>query len=122
MRVLYEADIGRQSLATVVRRVAHEVPDREQSFFRALSEGTWRERAQIDALLGGLTPKWSVDRLASTDRAILSLAIFELQLLGTPPRVVVYEAVGLAKAYGTEAQCQLCTRVMGALRWSRVGR
>src|SRR2546428_10333319 len=53
MRVLYEADIGRQSLATVVGRVAHEVPDREQSFFRALSEGTWRERAHRCAALPG---------------------------------------------------------------------
>ncbi|TMI75167.1 MAG: transcription antitermination factor NusB [Bacillati bacterium ANGP1] len=115
MRVLYEADIGRQSLATVVGRVAHEVPDREQSFFRALSEGTWRERARIDALLAGLTPEWSVDRLASTDRAILRMAIYELQHLGTPPRVVVNEAVELAKAYGTEASSKFVNGVLGAV-------
>src|SRR5438876_8228414 len=89
MRALYETDIGRQSLATVVGRVAPEVPDREQAFFRALCEGTWRERERIDALLAELTPQWSVERLASTDRAILRIAMYELQHLPTPPRVVV---------------------------------
>src|SRR5439155_1135808 len=57
MRALYEADIGRQSLATVLGRVAPEVPDREQAFFRALCEGTWRERERIDALLAERTPR-----------------------------------------------------------------
>lgn len=115
MRVLYEADIGRQSLATVVGRVAPEVPDREQSFFRTLCEGTWRERAPIDTLLAELTPQWPVDRLASTDRAILRMAIYELQHLTTPARVVVNEAVELAKAYGTEASGKFVNGVLGAV-------
>jgi len=115
MRALYEADIGRQSLATVVGRVAPEVPDREQAFFRALCEGTWRERERIDALLAELTPQWSVERLASTDRAILRIAMYELQHLPTPPRVVVNEAVELAKAYGTEASGKFVNGVLGAV-------
>ena len=80
-----------------------------------MSEGTWGERARIDVLLAGLTPEWSVDRLASTDRAILRMAIYELQHLGTPPRVVVNEAVELAKAYGTEASSKFVNGVLGAV-------
>src|SRR5439155_18720891 len=60
LRALYETDIGRQSLATVVGRVAAEVPDGEQAFFRALCEGTWRVRGLMDGLLFELTPQWSV--------------------------------------------------------------
>jgi len=115
LRVLYEADVGRQTLAAVVSRVEPDVPERERSFFRALCEGTWRARAQIDTQLAALTPAWSVDRLASTDRAILRMAIFELQHLDTPTRVVINEAVELAKAYGTDASGKFVNGVLGAV-------
>lgn len=120
MRVLYEADIGRHTPARVVGRVEPEVPERERAFFRALCEGTWRARAQIDALLTDLAPAWPVDRLASTDRAILRMAVYELQHLETPARVVINEAVELAKAYGTDASAKFVNGVLGAVvRMSR---
>lgn len=115
LRVLYEADIGRQPLAAIAARVESDVPGRERSFFHALCEGTWRDRTRIDAFLAGLTPEWSVDRLASTDRAVLRMAIHELQHLETPPRVVINEAVELAKAYGTEASGKFVNGVLGAV-------
>ncbi len=115
LRVLYEADIGRQPLAVIMGRVEPDVPNRERSFFHALCEGTWRERDQIDAVLAELTPDWSVDRLASTDRAILRMAIHELWHLGTPARVVINEAVELAKAYSTEASGKFVNGVLGAV-------
>ncbi len=115
LRVLYEADVGRQTLPAVVSRVEPDVPERERPFFRALCEGTWRARAQIDTRLAALTPAWSVDRLASTDRAILRMAIYELQHLDTPARVVINEAVELAKAYGTDASGKFVNGVLGAV-------
>ncbi len=115
LRVLFEADIGRQPMATVIDRVAVEVPARERAFFHALCEGVWRERDQIDTLLAQFTTEWSVDRLASTDRAILRMAVYEMQHLDTPMRVVINEAVGLAKGYGTEASGKFVNGVLGAI-------
>ncbi len=120
MRVLYEADIGRHTLARVVAREEPAVPERERAFFRALCEGTWQARAQIDTLLADLAPAWPVDRLASTDRAILRMAVYELQHLETPARVVINEAVELAKTYGTDASGKFVNGVLGAVvRMSR---
>ena len=115
LRVLYEADIGRQPMPAVIDRVAAEVPERQRAFFHALCEGVWRERDRIDALLGQFTSEWSVDRLASTDRAILRMAVYEMQHLDTPIRVVINEAVGLAKGYGTEASGKFVNGVLGAI-------
>jgi N utilization substance protein B len=122
LRVLYEADIGRQPMAAVIGRVATEVPARERAFFHALCEGVWRDREQIDAVLARFTPEWSVDRLASTDRAILRMAVYEMQHLDTPIRVVINEAVGLAKGYGTEASGKFVNGVLGAIAREREAR
>ncbi|HLQ64157.1 MAG TPA: transcription antitermination factor NusB [bacterium] len=115
LRVLFEADIGRQPMAAVIDRVATEVPERERAFFHSLCEGVWRERDQIDALLAQFTLEWSVDRLASTDRAILRMAVYEMLRLDTPTGVVINEAVGLAKGYGTEASGKFVNGVLGAI-------
>jgi len=122
LRVLYEADIGRQALATIIARVESDVPSPQRSFFHELCEGTWRDRARIDTFLATLTPDWSVDRLAGTDRAILRMAIYELEHLGTPTRVVINEAVELAKAYGTEASGGFVNGVLGAVVRARQAR
>jgi transcription antitermination protein NusB len=115
LRVLYEADIGRQPMTAILDRVATEVPERERAFFHGLCEGVWRERDRIDVLLAQFTPEWSIDRLASTDRAILRMAVYEMLHLDTPIRVVINEAVGLAKGYGTEASGKFVNGVLGAV-------
>jgi N utilization substance protein B len=122
LRVLYEADIGRQPVVAVMGRVVTEVPERERAFFRALCEGVWHDRERIDVVLAQFTPEWSVDRLASTDRAILRMAIYEMQHLDTPIRVVINEAVGLAKGYGTEASGKFVNGVLGAIARQREAR
>jgi N utilization substance protein B len=122
LRALYEADIGRQALAVVIDRVEHDVPERERGFFHALCEGVWRDRERIDGLLAQFTTEWSVDRLASTDRAILRMAVYEMDHLGTPVPVVINEAVGLAKGYGTEASGKFVNGVLGAIARQRQAR
>ncbi len=115
LRALYEADVGRQPLAAVLDRILQEVPERERPFLRALCEGAWRARRQLDALLAEVAPRWAVDRLASTDRAVLRLAAYELQHMDTPPGVVINEAVELAKTYGTEASGRFVNGVLAAV-------
>ncbi|MDQ7819465.1 MAG: transcription antitermination factor NusB [Armatimonadota bacterium] len=115
LRALYEADVGRQPLAAVLERVLPDVPERERPFLRALCEGAWTARRQLDALLAEVAPQWSVDRLAGTDRAILRLAAYELQHMDTPPAVVINEAVELAKAYGTEDSGKFVNGVLAAV-------
>lgn len=62
----------------------------------------YTERAKADDEFALLAPEWPTHRLAAVDRAILRLAHHELALGQTPGRVVVNEAVELAKFYSTE--------------------
>jgi transcription antitermination protein NusB len=59
--------------------------------------------AEVDAILKGAAEHWSLERLAATDRAVLRAAVAELIARpGTPARVVIDEAIEVAKRFGAE--------------------
>ena len=63
--------------------------------------GTKRHGRQIKKQIEEcLSEKWSYDRIAKVNIAILELAIFEMLFLKTPYKVVINEAVELAKVFG----------------------
>jgi N utilization substance protein B len=53
-------------------------------------------------MIEAYTKNWKLSRLAVTDRAVLRMALAELQAFDTPVKVVLNEAVDLAKRYGNE--------------------
>lgn len=64
--------------------------------------GTLNHRAEIDERLSKTAENWSVHRMAVVDRNLLRLGVYEMTIQAqTPPRVVIDEAVELAKRYGT---------------------
>jgi len=119
LRALFEVDVGRQPLAEALSRLQPDVPQEDWPFVRQLCEGTWKARTHLDAELAALTGAWSIDRLANTDRSILRMAAYELLYTDTPGRVVINEAVALAKVYGTEDSGKFVNGVLGALYRAR---
>jgi N utilization substance protein B len=58
--------------------------------------------AEVDAVLALACAHWPLERLAATDRAVLRVAVAELMARpGTPARVVLDEAIDLARRYGS---------------------
>ncbi len=97
--------------------------DRELIHFaRSLVAGVRRNRDELDELLAARCQNWTLDRMAATDRNILRLAAFEILYSDTPGRVVINEAVELAKRFGTKHSAQFVNgvldRVMHDLRQS----
>ena len=58
---------------------------------------------------------WPVDKLNKIDLAILRLAIYELENLEVPPKVVIDEAVELAKEFGSENSPSFVNGVLGTI-------
>jgi len=76
-------------------------PEGVQSFAALLFEGALDHRDEIDDELGQQTAHWRLERLATVDRNILRLALFELlHHADTPPAVVIDEAIEIAKKFG----------------------
>ncbi len=57
----------------------------------------------MDVLLKKFSDHWALERMSMVDRSILRLGICELVFTtATPPKVVINEAVEIAKKFGTE--------------------
>ena len=79
----------------------HRVAVGSQAFVSRLVEGTSSHLAEIDPLIRRHATNWTLERMAIVDRNILRLAAYELLHENeTPPKVVINEAVDLAKRFG----------------------
>lgn len=61
-----------------------------------------KETDILEAIKRNLKEAWSIERIAKIDLAILKLAIYEMVYSKTPYKVVINEAVELAKKYGDD--------------------
>lgn len=81
-----------------------------------LVEGTASRKEQIDSLLTDYLKGYKMDRLSKVDREILRLATFEMIYRDdVPPKVVVNEAIELAKHFGTEESGKFVNGVLGKM-------
>ena len=71
---------------------------------------------EIDLKIVEFAPKFPIDRLSKIDLAILRLAIYELKINAVePPKVVINEAVELAKELGGDKSYTFINGVLGKL-------
>lgn len=72
--------------------------------------------AQIDQNIQQAAPEWPVVRLNKVDLAILRLAVFELLVEDKePPKVIIDEAVEIAKLYGSHSSAKFVNGVLGTI-------
>ncbi len=72
------------------------------------------KRETIDALIERIAPQWPPRRQPAVDRCILRLAVWELTTQATPPKVVIDEAIELAKEFSTEQSPAFVNGVLDA--------
>ena len=70
---------------------------------------------RLDALVTPLTPEWPIHRQPVVDRSLLRLAYYEMISGRTPPKVVINEAVELAKEFSTEKSPMFINGVLDKL-------
>ncbi|MCB0111018.1 MAG: transcription antitermination factor NusB [Caldilineaceae bacterium] len=118
LQALYEIDCVQHKPGFVVdERLRENVfNDQGVAFFRWLISGVIAHQGELDQLIGELAPEWPVDQLAFIDRNILRLALFEIgaEKADAPPKVIINEAVELAKAFGSDSTPRFVNGVLGA--------
>lgn len=68
---------------------------------------------KIDKLVEGAAPTWPIDKINKIDLAILRQAVFELLEKKVPVRVIIDEAIEIAKAYGSDSSASFINGVLG---------
>ncbi|MGH9371184.1 MAG: transcription antitermination factor NusB [Vicinamibacterales bacterium] len=123
LQMLYQWEIGRTSPGDTILAYwpAHEHPEelREQhrEFANALLRGTASRVEEIDRLLGSRAQNWRVERMAVLDRAVLRLATYELLAeVETPAKVIINEALELARTFSGEEAVGFVNGVLDGVR------
>ncbi len=77
--------------------------------------GTWEQRAVIDAQVERLAPQWPPRRQPGVDRSLIRIAVWEMTCTDTPPKVVIDEAIEMAKGFSTENSPAFVNGVLDAV-------
>ena len=128
--MLYAVDVAASSRSGAAAsvddsfdRVAEnfELPEGAQAFAKEIVYGIERHHAELDALLSEHATNWRISRMAAVDRNILRIGAFELTHTDTPARVVLDEAIELARRFGDDPSPSFVNGVLDAVA-SAVGR
>ena len=117
LQMLYQQDLNSDMTADAVREQIQEWT-RDETMARfawKLYAGVMECRPVIDTKIEATATNWSLKRMAPTDRNVLRLGAFELLYTDTPPRVVLDEALELAKRYGSAQSSQFVNGVLDRL-------
>ena len=80
------------------------------------TKGTWENLKQCDELITASTIKWQFTRLSSVDKSILRLSVYQLKFCpDIPPKVVINEAIELAKKFSTDKSPAFVNGVLDAV-------
>ena len=104
VQFLYQLDLrgeeALQSLDSFLEQECKEPDMRE--FALRLIHGTRERAAEIDTRLRAVTRNWDLRRMATLDRNVLRMAIFELlHCPDIPPKVAINEAIEIGKKFST---------------------
>jgi len=117
LQVLYQFDVGRSDDLELLRESLDNAPGDHRTHERGLrlAQDAWAARDAADAAIAPLTPEWPTHRQPAIDRNLLRLAHFEMMSKRTPPKVVINEAVELAREYSTEKSPMFINGVLDKL-------
>ncbi len=118
LQALYEVDITGHPIEMVLQDRFIENPMEENliEFVRRIVFGVLPIMAQLDHYIAQYAPEWPLDQVATVDRNILRIALWEMAASDeTPIKVAINEAVELAKVYGSDSTPRFVNGVLGSL-------
>ena len=121
--MLYQWEVGRAGVEDAIatywpaREEDERLEERDEQFANDLVRGTVSRVVEIDRLLAERAQNWRVERMAVLDRLVLRLATYEmLAIPDTPARVVINEALELARAFSGEEAVSFVNGILDAVR------
>lgn len=123
LQVLYETDTAQHQAGEVLQRHLRECagdPDNPandpatRDYAIRLISGIIKNLGELDDFLATCAPDFPVSNLSPIDRNILRVAVYEMRANLAPVRVVVNEAVEIAKRYGSDTSPRFVNGALGA--------
>ena len=120
MQMLFQWDMSQQlpgKLEPIFWKSA-KAAEQTRAFANQLFEGAAHDAPALVELIATHAVNWKLERVAAIDRAILRLALHEMRATDTPVKVVINEAVDLAKKYSSDEAGGFVNGILDAYRKS----
>ncbi len=116
IKVLYEVYIySEKNIDFKLNDLIKEQIEKENDFVKNTLEGVIKNQDSISEIANKYMKDWNIDRIGKVDKAILSLAIYELMYTDTPNVVAINEAVELSKKYSDEKVVKLINGTLDSI-------
>ena len=118
MQALYQLDVQGPDVLESLKQFFMEADtdDAVRSLASQWTLGTSQELDNCDELITAATIKWQLTRLSPVDRSILRLSVYHLKFRpDIPPKVVINEAIELAKKFSTDKSPGFVNGVLDAV-------
>jgi N utilization substance protein B len=120
LQMLFQWDITHDTIDQVVATFFQNQPEESEAiidFSRQLVVGTVGHVEQIDQMIRRHAEHWRLDRMATVDRNLLRLAIYEfLYDRDTPKTVVINEAIEIARRFSAQESPQFINGVLDSIK------
>ena len=118
MQGLYQLDVQGSDLLEHLGQffIENEQNDIVRKLAWDWTKGTWEQLKQCDELITASTIKWKLSRLSPVDKSILRLSVYQLKYCpDIPSKVVINEAIELAKKFSTDKSPSFVNGVLDAI-------
>ncbi len=105
LKFLYQFELNKGDLDEQIRLFLEQNSSQEdvENFMKELVVSLIDKMEEIDEIIQKFSDHWILDRMTVIDRNILRMGTCELLFnFPTPPKVVINEAIDIAKKYGNE--------------------
>ena len=124
LQMLYQWEVGRATMPDVLGTFWHHeqpetgvMPDDLRAFAERLAVGVVNTVSSLDPTITDAAEHWRIERMNVMDRLILRLAIYEfLHEPETPGRVIINEALELARTFSGDDSVRFINGILDAIR------
>src|SRR3989440_10494280 len=121
LQMLFAADVAGTRADELARAFGFELADGEldepgREFATRLALGTLTHLDEVDERIKSRAEHWRIDRMATVDRNVLRLAVYEFLHEPTPRTVAINEALEVARRFSTYEATQFINGILDAIK------
>jgi len=121
LQMLFAADVASTRPDELARNFWSELADGEldedgREFANRLALGTLAHLEEVDVRIKSRAEHWRIDRMATVDRNVLRLAVYEFLHEPTPRTVAINEALEVARRFSTYEATQFINGILDAIK------
>jgi transcription antitermination protein NusB len=116
LQALFQIDVSNTEPSSAIEHVLNG--EANDDYLNKLVFGVVNHQDEIDQLIKASLEKWSLERLATVDRNLLRIAVYELKYVhdDVPENVVLDEAIEIAKLYGDHQSGKFINGVLSKVK------